>query len=137
MPTRYTALRDRCVLVVDNSPAITALVTETLRACGARVTAAHTARDALALAARTPFDLLLLEPRLSDACGHDVLQALAGIDPDLARNTIVLTAGRYDRPALQALADRGHRVLFKPFLLDDLRTAVLETLLGRDDQAAA
>ena len=68
-------------LVVDDEPQIQRFLRPTLQAEGYAVEAAATGAEALAIAARRPPDLVLLDLGLPDMQGHDVLKALRAKGP--------------------------------------------------------
>lgn len=119
---RKVDLRGCRVLLADDNAVnleITALV---LRAAGAWVAVAATGAAALDLAARQPFDILLLDVRMPDMDGMEVsrrLRAHGWTAPILAMTADVTAATE------AACRDAGMAGrLIKPFDLDDLLTLV-------------
>ena len=100
------------VLLIDDDPDIRLLAGFVLGAAGHQVAFAETGRAGID-AARQSFDLVVLDYRLGDMTGSDVLPALLDAAP--ARPVVFLT-GTDDPAAAQALLDAGAAaVLVKPF----------------------
>jgi PAS domain S-box-containing protein len=116
---RLDALR---VLVVDDEADARAIVSAVLRSCGAAVTTASSAREAL-LALDQPHDLLITDIAMPDGDGFTLMQTLRG------RGTTTKAI------ALTAIADAAHhpgaaafeRILRKPIDPIDLARAVAPT----------
>ncbi|HEX4683933.1 MAG TPA: response regulator, partial [Gemmatimonadaceae bacterium] len=81
-------------------------------------------REALASAGETAYDALLLDLRLPDAAGDDVLRALeaAGRAPKIV---VFVTGDTQSEAARRTLGATGRTVVSKPFLLDELAAIVL------------
>ena len=105
------------VLLIDDDPDIRLLAGFVLEAAGHRVTFATSGRDGI-VAAGGGFDLVVLDFRLGDMTGLDVLPALRVANP--ARPVVFLTGA--DEPAqTAALAAAGAAaVIAKPFDPDTL-----------------
>ncbi|HWZ57348.1 MAG TPA: sigma-54 dependent transcriptional regulator [Gemmatimonadaceae bacterium] len=108
------------ILIIDDEPAITAtLGTYFERVGGHTVTAAHTGEDGVAAFRRLRPDLVLLDVRLPDITGFDVLDR---IRPD---NAVVIMITAYgDVPlAVQAMQNGAENFLTKPVELAHLGAA--------------
>lgn len=100
------------VLLIDDDPEIRMLAGFVLDAAGHRVTFAESGAEGIA-AARTSCDLVLLDYRLGDMTGVEVLPALLAAAP--ARPVVFLT-GTDDPATTRALVDAGAvAVIVKPF----------------------
>jgi NtrC-family two-component system response regulator AlgB len=99
--------------VVDDEPGIRT----TLRACiegdGGRVVEAGQAKGALSALAREPFDLALVDLRLPDQDGLDLIPGLLARQPDLP--IVVITAHASIETAVEALRRGAEDYLPKPF----------------------
>jgi PAS domain S-box-containing protein len=73
MPTESLNL-----FVVEDDDDIALLVRKSLERAGHRVTRCRTGADALTVLGHTPFDLVLLDQKLPDLAGAELLRALAG-----------------------------------------------------------
>ena len=71
MPDQFSPLAGKRVLVVDDSPQITALVGDVFALCGAVVSTANSAPDAMAQLQIAPFDLVVLDLVMPGQDGWD------------------------------------------------------------------
>lgn len=111
-------LSDDRILVVDDEPAITELVTTALRFVGFEVRSAATGREALTAAADFMPHLLILDIMLPDFDGLEICRRLrAGGD---FVPVIFLTARDDDEDKLRGFASGGDDYLTKPFSLEEL-----------------
>lgn len=128
MTQGWPHLQGRRILVVDDSRQITDIVATALSRCGARVAAANSGWEAMRhLRCERP-DLVILDLAMPVPDGWHVLQFIRRVRPDLMRQTIVLTARRYDNGAVASLRELGIPYMFKPFALDGLRGAASRLL---------
>jgi DNA-binding NtrC family response regulator len=114
------------VLVVDDDPGIRTMLEIALRAQGYRAESAADVPGAARLAATLKPTLVLLDIRLRDAVGTDLLPVL----PDRDRTMVVLMTASQDirelDPSIQAEA-----VIAKPFDLQDLYRLARESVEAR------
>ncbi len=105
------------VLIVDDEPSITqALGAFFERAGGHVVTAVHSGADAVTQFERIRPDLVLLDVRLPDMTGFDVLARLRENNP-----VVIMITGYGDVPlAVQAMQNGAENFLTKPVELDHL-----------------
>lgn len=112
------------LLLVDDDLDILELVRDVLEGEGYQVTAASTAgmalqaADAQAALLNPPFDGFILDMRLPDASGADLLQELRRRTWGAATPALLTTASVEARP------EGVTALLVKPFDLDDLTSAV-------------
>jgi diguanylate cyclase (GGDEF)-like protein len=85
------------VLVVDPEPIVTELIERRLRAAGFETAAAATGQEALSVAGRERFDVILLAMSLPDVDGLGVLSRLRAM-PGLDGASIALTASMHRDP---------------------------------------
>ena len=123
MPGQQRAHR---VLIVDDTPEVRAFVSEALRTLGYEVHTAAAADEALALTARTPFNLVVCDLRLPGVRGLELVSRLRDLDPDVA--VIVLTGVASDEYDIRRLREGAIAVLHKPVQLAQLQTTVAEAL---------
>lgn len=123
------------ILVLDDNAANLAVLVELLDMEGyTSVTAESNPHRAIALWQENPFDLLLLDIRMPEMDGHQVISILkASMDADDYLPCIVLTA-QTDRETRQAALDAGAiDFITKPFEFDEalkrIRTALHTRLL--------
>jgi DNA-binding NtrC family response regulator len=121
------------ILLVDDDDTLRQTLGEVL-ARHYQVDQAASAAEALDLARRAGYGLALLDLRLPDGNGLDLLRQLQEIDDRLL--IVVMTAYPEVRTAVSALKAGAYDYLNKPFDLDDLRVLVrraLETRRLRDE----
>jgi two-component system response regulator AtoC len=114
------------ILVVDDDPAIVALLTALLEKAGHQVAAGATGAAAIAAGTAEPVDVLLVDVRLPDMDGLAVLQAVQAAQPETA--VIVMTAFGTVEMAMQAIKAGAYDYVPKPFKLDEVRLAVERAL---------
>ncbi|MGX9791768.1 response regulator transcription factor [Mycobacterium sp. MMS18-G62] len=116
------------ILVVDSERMVAEMVSMTLRCEGAEVATAGDAVTAVAAARRYRPDVAIVDPRLPDADGMELLQLLRDQQPGLLSLPLLTSAdGEPDRKVRFAAGDRW---LAKPFSLDDVLSRV-RTMLRR------
>lgn len=116
------------ILVVDDEPDLRLLVRMTLEGSGYRVEEASTAREALDLVPRVRPQLVLLDIRLPDADGFDVLRELRSTE-ELAHTPVVMMSAHSSPPTLRRAEAIGSAAyLVKPFKYDDLLEVVRKHL---------
>jgi DNA-binding NtrC family response regulator len=114
------------VLVLDDEPLIRWAAASTLSHAGFQVIEAADVTRALEIIDTTPVDVALLDVRLPDGDGVDVLKELHRVQP--ACRCIVMTAFRTPELTDYAAAD-GLIVLDKPFGMPDL-LGLVDTLMA-------
>ncbi|MDQ3914198.1 MAG: response regulator [Actinomycetota bacterium] len=116
------------ILVVDDEPDLRLLVRMTLEGSGYAVEEASTAREALDRANEVKPALVLLDIRLPDADGFDVLRALRA-NEEFAQTPVVMMSAHSSPPTLRKAEVIGsHDYLIKPFKYDDLLAVVAKHL---------
>jgi DNA-binding response OmpR family regulator len=120
------------ILVVDDEMAIRHFLQRTLTRDGHRVIAVESAAAALAAVADCEFDLALIDLRLKESDGLDLLAALREACP--ATPVIILTAHASLESAVTALRQGAHDYLFKPCPTVDLRESVRGGLAKREQE---
>lgn len=104
------------ILIIDDDPAIRKIAALVLRKEGHEVAEAASGGDGLAAAAERTPDVILLDWRLPDMGGLEVLRALKAGARTAAAPVLVLTASAQDEDARRAARDGGAvDVLAKPF----------------------
>ncbi len=122
-------LRQRCsILVVDDEPAVLALVTGQLAGEFDVGTAASTAAAERSLAAR-PVDIVLTDLLLPDGTGIQLLDWVHRHHPHAARLLLTGTA-RVEDAADAINCCRIHRLVLKPWRAEDLLTTLREVARG-------
>jgi FixJ family two-component response regulator len=116
----------RAVLVVDDDRGTRETAEWVLRAAGCHVRAASSGVDGMAMARSGLFDLLLVDLRLPDMLGTDMVRALR---TELTAVPFVLvSAFLTTEVTVEAMRLGASDVIEKPMTTDHLRTVVLDAL---------
>ncbi len=116
------------ILVVDDEPYITDLLSAALRFEGFAVEVAATGAEAMTMARETRHDLVLLDVMLPDVAGTDVCRQLR--DLGVETPVLFLTARDAIDDKVAGLTVGGDDYVTKPFSLDEL-VARIHALLRR------
>ncbi len=109
------------VLLVDDEEKILKTLGRALRDEGHDVTTASRALDGQRLLAEQAFDLLIIDYRMPDRSGMEVVKELVATTPDGERPAIVMmTAHGSVESAVEAMKLGAHDYLQKPFEVDEL-----------------
>ena len=129
--------RNRCVLVVDDDPAIRLLLATFLRRQGLRVLEARHGGEALVHMRAGDADLVLMDLMMPEVSGWDVLRVRAA-DPLLQRTPVIVVTAKNESDVTAGIADKKvYAVIEKPFDLDVLAATVIACLDGLPALAAA
>jgi len=85
--------------------------------------------EALKVFEKNPVDLVLLDILLPDVKGLDLLKQIKAIDPHV--EVIMVTAVKEIQTAVQAIKLGAHEYIMKPFVVEDILTAVSRALEKR------
>jgi NtrC-family two-component system response regulator AlgB len=110
------------VLVVDDEKNIRATLSVCLEASGCQVTTVSTGEAALAAVSQTTFDLAMLDLRLGQESGLDLLPRLLAECPSMA--IVLITAYATVASAVEALQRGATDYLQKPFTPEQIRHVV-------------
>ncbi len=109
------------VLLVDDEEKILKTLGRALRDDGHLVTTASRAREGERLLVEQVFDLLIIDYRMPDRSGVDVVKDLVASTPEVDRPAIVMmTAHGSVESAVEAMKLGAHDYLQKPFEVDEL-----------------
>ena len=127
-PTLETGSQPR-LLLVDDEPRLLSSLYELLRDRGYALTTASSGSEALAHLSRLRFDLVLLDLRLPDIGGHEIMDFIneKGIDADV----IVMSGEVGIDAAIGALKRGAYDYLRKPYAREELLATVANALKGR------
>jgi DNA-binding NtrC family response regulator len=110
------------LLLVDDDRQVLESMTDWLRSQGLEVDAARGLAEANACLARKQYDLLLVDVRLQDGDGHDLLEQVRRSHPD---SQVILITGYGDADAaVEALRAGALDYLTKPLIDDELLLAI-------------
>ncbi|SRR6266540_5481218 len=112
------------VLVVDDEPDIVYMVKVILRSAGFEVTAASGVGDAISQLSNEDPDLVLLDLRLGDGEGWEVLDHLKADGRTERIPVIILSAHATPSTAERAIQEGAKGYITKPFVASSLLEAV-------------
>ena len=118
------------ILVIDDDAALCRLWKVLFGSEGIEVVAAHDGRSGLESAVAAQPDLILLDLRLPDMSGLDVLAELRTLVPDVA--VVMLTGSRDIKSAVRATQLGAFDYLTKPATREELMVVVRRALETRD-----
>jgi len=116
------------VLIIDDQESIRLFLAATLEAKGYRVSSAGDGSEGLALAAEGQPDLVLLDLRLPDIDGFEVLARLKNDRPDI--KVVILTSYGRAEAAAEAMRLQAFDFVTKPVNLDHLLVVIHRGLQG-------
>jgi DNA-binding NtrC family response regulator len=114
------------ILIVDDQPSVRFGLRSLLEGEGYRALEAETGAQAIAAVTENSPHLILLDLRLPDANGLELLPRIKAIDDDVP--VIILTAHGTIETAIAALKDGAENFLTKPFDGDSLLILIAKTL---------
>jgi len=129
-----TAPDGPAILVIEDEPAIRRFLRATLEQRGYQLIEAGTGEEGLALAARQPPDLVILDLGLPDIDGLDVIRHLRAWT---AVPIVVLSARGQERDKVAALDLGADDYLTKPFGVDELAARIRVSLRHAERSALA
>jgi len=113
----------RTVLLVDDDDVFRERMAEALRRRGFEVTAASDHASAVSAATRVDPDFAIIDMRMPDTTGLDVVEAIVPRCPDT--KIVILTGYGSIASAVDALHRGAHHYLAKPIDADELTTALM------------
>lgn len=118
------------ILAVDDNPDARELLTVLLEQCGAEVTTAAAAEEALGVLAHSLPDILISDIGMPGMDGYELIQAIRQLPPDAGGDlpAIALSAYVGDEDQQQALDSGYHRHVSKPLNTDKLMQAIIKAL---------
>lgn len=117
-----TDARKLRLLLVDDEIGYLEVLSKRLEKRGLAVSTSSSGQQAIQLLRRQPFDAAVVDLKMTDMDGIDVLQIFKKMDPDLA--VIILTGHGSEQAAREGIAKGAFDYLTKPCDLESL----LETI---------
>lgn len=117
------------ILVVDDEPSITDLLSEDLAEEGYNCVTVPTGEDALERLSKSNFDAILLDLKLPGISGMDVLREVRSNCPETA--VIVVTASGDAQTAVEAMKIGAVDYITKPFELERVNSSVEAALKAK------
>ena len=121
MEAEKNKLAGKRVLVVDDDAAIVQLLSDIFVYFQATVKTASTGSQMLEMIKEESFDLIILDLRLPDMCGWNILQQMEQSQPEIAERIILLTGDQYNFDTQKFIKNTHYNVVLKPFEIDALR----------------
>lgn len=109
------------MLVVDDDLSLTAILTRALERRGFTVTAANTAEQALTAARGQEFSRAILDLKLAESSGLQLLPELLALQPNM--QIVMLTGYSSIATAVEAIKQGAHNYLCKPADADEILAA--------------
>ncbi len=123
------------ILIVDDEARILLLLQSLLKANGYETSTAKDGADALQLAKKNPFDLVITDLRMAPMDGMTLFRELKTLYP--AMPVILLTAYASVETAIEAMKSGAFDYLTKPFKVDEMLATVKRALDNVKNSAAA
>jgi diguanylate cyclase (GGDEF)-like protein len=117
------------ILLVDDEPRLLSSLYELLRDRGYHLVTASCGQEALAHLGRVRFDLVLLDLRLPDMSGHDIMDFIN--EKDIDADVIVMSGEVGIDAAIGALKRGAYDYLRKPYSREELLKTVANALQQR------
>lgn len=120
------------ILIVDDEAQIRKLLTITLHSNGYKVDEATTGKEALAMVANHPPNLILLDLGLPDQSGHEVLKHLREW---FSNPIIIVSVQNSEEDIIKALDSGANDYLIKPFRTGELLARIRSVLRKMTSEA--
>lgn len=119
------------ILIVEDDPIITALISRVLGPLGHSVTTARTGKDALAKIQASYYDLALLDIGLPDMLGTDLLKKTRKANNDMI--IIMITGNPSHDSSIDSINNDADGYIVKPISNEDLIAIVERKLRKREE----
>ncbi|MEM7327525.1 MAG: response regulator [Pseudomonadota bacterium] len=130
-PVQITSLADRTCLVLDDDTIFRERLAKALTQVGFVVSAAGTVHDGVTIASHNPPAFAVVDLRLDDGFGLEVIEALKQNRPDA--HTVVLTGYGALPNAVAAIKSGAQNVLAKPADIEDIVNSLLADPQGQPE----
>jgi DNA-binding NtrC family response regulator len=112
------------VLLVDDEEELVATIQERLEMRGILAEAVTTGHDALERIQEASFDVVVVDLKMPGLGGTDIVDVIRKRRPEI--QVLLITGHGSGHGELDELADRGYRILLKPFQIDRLIEMIRE-----------
>lgn len=116
------------ILIAEDEPDIRELITLTLQFNGFDVTSARDGAEAVEIAQRGEFDLILMDVRMPRMTGYEACRRLRELDSTRDIPIIFLSAKGQEAEVQQGLQAGADQYILKPFAPDMLSRKIKEVL---------
>jgi DNA-binding NtrC family response regulator len=114
------------ILVVDDDIGMRETLEAVLTADGYDVAVASNGEEALSSIRQNSFDLMLLDNKMPDHMGTDLIPAIKQISPDTV--VIIMTAFGTIKTAVESVKKGAFNFITKPFELDEVRLSIRQVV---------
>ncbi len=121
-----TAIQSANILVIDDEPAVRALIKTVLTAAGHRVTVEGDPSEGLNRIARETFDLIFLDVQMPGMGGRELFERIMAARPNLTGKIVVITGDIQNAATRDFISRHNLPILAKPF-----DRAALDRVVGR------
>ena len=121
------------ILVVDDEQTIVKTIVRALELSGYHADGAASGKEALTVLNQASYDLMLIDMRMPEIDGIEVMHRAHQLQPGLA--IIVLTGHATLDSAIAAIKSEAADYLLKPASVHDIASAIGQALKKRSDQA--
>jgi CheY-like chemotaxis protein len=128
VPRGAAAVAGRSILVVDDEPAVAAVLADILRDDGHRVETAVDGSEALAKMACSPYDLVFSDLQMPNLDGPGLYAEVMRRRPAMRDRLVFVTGDRLAERAREFLKTSAVPHIAKPFSVEDVRRAVARAL---------
>ncbi|MFH1957933.1 MAG: response regulator [bacterium] len=116
------------ILIIDDDFSVRETLGDILRSCSYEVFEAATGAEAAKQVERVDFDCVIVDLRLPDATGHEVIEKISG---RVEKNKIIIITGYASSEVLsKALLDAEYFLLLKPVTPEQLLAVVRKIATG-------
>ena len=119
------------ILIVEDEPAIRAVLTRNLSAKGYQVQAVPDGKAALDKLAKNVYKLLLVDLKMTGMGGREFYEAVQKKHPNSAKRVVFITGDVMTADTHDFLASTGRPYLIKPFDSNDITDVIEKALAGK------
>ena len=120
------------ILIVEDEPAIRAVLTRTLSAEGYQVQAVSAGKAALGKLAKNTYDLIFTDLKMPGMSGRELYKAIKKKHPNSAEKVVFITGDFMTADTHGLLASTGRLYLVKPFDSKDIKDVIEKVLAGNN-----
>ncbi|MCB2171848.1 response regulator [archaeon] len=120
------------ILLIDDDKNFTKIFSGILEGEGYEIVIAHTGTEALEILEDNFFAILIIDIRLPDIDGIELISKINKTDPDMRK--IILTGNPSLDTVQQALKKGAHDYLIKPVSLDSIKETIQEQINELDSE---
>lgn len=127
-PAGSEPLRATNILLVEDEPSLRTAIARFLSGLGYEADAVDSGEAGMEAVATKPYDLILLDLRMTGMSGEHVYEQLLANHPDQAERVVFMTGDMHSDEASRFIRNSGRQVLAKPFSLSELEDRLRQML---------